>query len=122
MVLGGVPPPIVDYGFFRFIGALEVRKATRLQYPLSLLTILLTPNADRRRVAESIGRVIRCTDVMSPHPERPGFQVLLIDASRNDVNPVIRRIQDAAPQGDVFDHRVTSFPATAASVQQLLAP
>jgi hypothetical protein len=120
MALGSPAAPIVDQDLFRFISALEVRKAIRLRYPISLLTIIFPPDAEPRRVADSIARMIRCTDVITYQAAKAALQVLLVDASLDDATSVIRCLRERMPQGDALAWRVRSFPGTATSVEELL--
>jgi hypothetical protein len=121
MALTTPSPPIVDPELFRFIAALEVHKAARLRYPLSLLTFELPANAEPLAVAKALARVIRSTDLITSQPERFGLQMLLIDAGPNDAQAVIQCLREIVPNGDVVQCRVRSFPATATSLEDLLS-
>jgi hypothetical protein len=120
MPLATPSPPIIDPDLFRFIAALEVRKAVRLRYPLSLLTFELPANAELLAVATAVARVIRSTDIMTSQPAPFGLQMLLIDAGPNDAQAVIQSLREVVSHGDVAQCRVRSFPATAASLEDLL--
>jgi hypothetical protein len=119
MALASPGAPMVNQDLFRFISALEVQKAIRIRYPISLLTIIFRPDAEPRRVADSIARVIRCTDVMTYQAAQTTLQILLVDASLDDTTSVIQRLREHMSPGDAWDWRVKSFPETATSLEDL---
>jgi len=119
--LGTPSPAVVDHSLFRFVTALEIRKASRLQYPICVLTIQFGPGAgDLRRTGESIRRLVRCTDLIAYQASGTGLQLLLIDAAPHDADVVIARLKEDLPRAEALDYRVRSYPSTASSIEELL--
>jgi hypothetical protein len=128
---------VVDEMTFSTVGELEVRKAMRLQYPLSIVAIKPTcpPAGDARRLLETIaglvGSLIRETDLVTVSSKAPTLYVLLVDALPSDLTVIIARISEevhrhrlAAP-GGTEDVRVNlggaCFPSTAATWRELVS-
>lgn len=97
----------VDEETFAFITELEIRKANRLHYFVSILAIL--PEAEGegeipgpRRLTEQLARVvsplIRATDLIRFLASSSTLHVLLVDARLEHLHVVIRRIANEASQ------------------------
>ena len=88
-------PNVVDEQLFRFLIDLEVSKASRLQYCVSLVCV--TPSngvehvdaAFAQRAAEAVSRHFRATDVVSTRA--PAILLLLVAAETRDLPQIFRR-------------------------------
>lgn len=131
---------IVDGETFDFIAELEVRKAVRLQYYVSLLAVqpeveggedAPDPGALASQLARVISQQIRGTDLVGLTRSVPNIHILLINANLRDLPAVIQRILQ-----EVNRHRFqvnghskaarlsvggSCFPATASTRQDLFA-
>lgn len=101
-----LPPPraasrarVVDADTFEVVTALEMRKAMRLQYYVSLLAVEptgLDPASARsalaRQVARAISGEIRASDLVGLIPDSPCLYVLLVSAGLNALPLVIDRL------------------------------
>ena len=125
-MLPGNQARVVTKDLFEFLAELEVQKALRLGYPVSVVTILPVDGslAERPRLLEQmalvITRVLRSTDSVADHPTVVGLRLLLVDIAPEDVGRVIRRIVDHVGQTVTLRFGVACFPATARSVSELL--
>jgi GGDEF domain-containing protein len=93
---------VTDESVFRFLLDLELQKAVRLQYCVSLVLVSLEPGtrpanggeagdaALTRQVAESVAPHLRATDVVAALPGR-ALGVLLIDAETGSLPAIIDR-------------------------------
>lgn len=127
--------PIVGGTGFAVITTLEIYKAARLRYPVSVLAVLPAgvpePHRLAEQVAEAIRPVIRSTDVIGLRPSSAGLYVLLIDAAPPDVPAISERIRDEVGrhlfQVDGDRKAVTlrlgsaCFPTTANTLKDLMA-
>jgi hypothetical protein len=130
---------IVDQSTFAFMTELEVRKAVRLQYYVSLLGIEIEregegeipdPAGVARQVAEAIRSHLRGTDVIVVESGRPAITILLVNASIHSLPVVIARITEAVSRRTFkVDDREepvglaiggACFPTTATGAEQLL--
>jgi hypothetical protein len=100
---------VVDEKTFATVGELEVRKAMRLQYPVSIVAIKPTPRSgeDVRGLLETlaglVSNLVRETDLVTVSSRSAALYVLLVDAQPNDLPVVIARISD-----EVHHHRVAA--------------
>ncbi len=93
---------VVDEDTFELVTELEIRKAVRLQYYVSLLTI--TPDADTgeipdaealaRQLAPIISQQLRGTDLIGVSADSPQLHVLLINAHLDSLSVVIQRLSE----------------------------
>jgi len=129
---------IVDEQTFEFVTELEIHKASRLQYPVSLLALRPEPEGKKpppgpltEQFAQVISRVIRSTDLVRLRSASCTLHVLLVGAYWEDLPSVIQRIVE-----EVRRHRLqieggrrpvalsvgaACFPTTATTVQGLSA-
>lgn len=126
---------IVDEWTFKVVTELEIRKASRLQYPVSLLALRPEPDSKTpaaplmEQLAQVISQVIRSTDLVRLPAASSTLHVLLVGACSEHLPSVIRRIVE-----EVGRHRLridggrrpvalsvgaSCFPTTAATVQDL---
>ena len=121
---------VVEDKMFKFVVAMEVRKALRIQYPLSVLTINPQPSpisstgsarlTDVDPIVASVSRVIRGADLIGIVPTGPALRVLLVGAYLDDTDGVIERIREEAPRESTMRFGVACFPATASTAEELL--
>lgn len=120
---------VVDDRMFKFVVEMEVRKALRIQYPLSVLTIIRQPPptstgsarlADGDPIVASVSRTIRGADLIGLVPTGPALRVLLVGAHLDDTDGVIERIREEVPQESTMRFGVACFPATARTAEELL--
>jgi len=87
---------------FALVTELEIRKALRLHYPVSLLAIVSYPESSVEitnpgNVAEQLARVIRvllrATDLVRLPTTSSDLQVLLVGARLEHVDAIIQRIR-----------------------------
>jgi hypothetical protein len=122
-------PPAVDEALFRFVTEMEVRKAVRLQYPVSVVTMIVPPDASGTRDPEdhlsrcgmAVGRVVRSMDVLTLLPALPGFRVLLADADRDEAEAIARRIQQELVHVAGVRFGLASFPGNVRNAGELIA-
>lgn len=135
----GSRAPIVDAETFKIVTALEMRKALRLQYYVSLLAVEPTgpdhvaarTSALALQVARAISHEIRATDLIGLVPHSPCLYVLLVSAGVDSLPRVIERLglevtryRFALERGDEPVHLAIGagcFPATARDERDLLA-
>jgi hypothetical protein len=93
--------PIVDEDTFTLITELEVRKAVRLQYFVSLLGIEasaedeqseIAPTRARERLAQAIREEIRSCDTIGLIDAEPKLYILLVNANLGNLPLIIERI------------------------------
>jgi hypothetical protein len=130
---------VVDEKTFAFVTELEIQKAVRLQYYVSLLAIDLIvdpaePIRDRRSLAEQVATVIseqlRGTDLVAISMAAPMLHVLLINAHLDSLVLIIQRLTeevsrhvfqvDARPSTVQLSVGGSCFPTTAYSRQDLV--
>jgi len=112
-------PYVVEEPMFRFVVELERRKALRIQYPFSVLTVL-PGAANGSSIVEPVSRVIRAADVIGLVPTSHAVRVLLVGAHLDQVDLVIRRIRAEIPPEVPVRVGVACFPATDATPAALL--
>lgn len=130
--------PIVDAETFTLVAELELRRAIRLQYYVSLLALRADfeppgPAPDRVEVARLIAEVIRdqirSTDVVGAMPSSPYLGVLLVSTYLDNLPAITERIATAvqARALDLEDSSVRTtlsmggacFPTTARARAEL---
>jgi hypothetical protein len=130
---------VVDEKTFAFVTELEIRKAVRLQYYVSLLAIDLTATEseridDLRSVGEQVAAVIseqlRETDLIGLAPTSPALHLLLVNAHLDSLPLVVQRITEEVSRHvfQVDGHARTiqltvggsCFPTTASTREELV--
>jgi hypothetical protein len=93
--------PVVDDDTFALITELEIRKAVRLQYYVSLLGVkadledndgVPAPRSVNQQLAEMISLEVRSTDVICVTAAAPYLRILLVNAHLYNLPVVIQRI------------------------------
>lgn len=131
---------ITDEQRFALVTGLELQKAIRLHYPVSILAILPDPEgagevADPRhlagQLARAIGPVIRGTDLIRLPATATSLHVLLVDAPFEQLQGIIQRITEEVGRRTFQINRErrpvrlslggACFPTTASTLQDLLA-
>ena len=111
----------VDETLFRFLVELEVAKAQRLGYCVSVISITvdsLSATEDLDRFAEGFADRIRSTDTIAPCLGS-SWVLLLVDAQPRDLSSIVRRLTEQL--GPVpWSARGASYPRTAVGAEDLL--
>ena len=122
-------PYVVEEPEFRFLVEFEIRKALRVQYAFSVLTIVRqlpqgstrSPGAaDADSIVGPLRRVLRAADAIGLVPTLPAARVLLIGAYLDEVDSVIQRIRAEIPPEVPLRFGVACFPATDTTAAALL--
>jgi hypothetical protein len=129
---------VVGEDIFAFVTELEIRKAVRLQYYVSLLAIDVVDEIDRTedlrsltdQVASVISEQLRGTDLIGVSAAGPSLQVLLVNAHLDSLSVVIQRITEEVSRHvfQVNGHLTpvqlivggSCFPTTACTRQELV--
>jgi hypothetical protein len=129
---------VVDEDTFAFVTELEIRKAVRLQYYVSLLAIDLVNDIERiddirsltEQVAAVISEQLRGTDLIGLSATAPTLYVLLVNAHLDSLSLVIQRITEEVSRhvflvdGDLRAVQLvvggSCFPTTACTREELL--
>ena len=93
---------VVDEDTFDLVTELEIRKAVRLQYYVSLLAIkpdadddeIPDPEALAQQLAPIISQQLRGTDLIGISPDSPQLHVLLVNAHLDSLTVVIERLSE----------------------------
>jgi len=111
---------VVDESAFRFLVELEVAKAQRLRYSVSVLCLTIdsfSESIDSNRIAEGFSDRVRATDIVF----RTGssWVFLLVDAEPDALLSIARRLVE--PLGPVtWSGGGASYPGTAVDAEDLL--
>lgn len=129
---------IVDEATFAFVTELEIPKAVRVGYPVSLLALLpgvegqlRDPGALAEQLAGAIRSVLRATDLIRVSPASLTLHILLVDAALEALRAVIERIaEEVSAHLFQIDDNFTAvtlsvggacFPTTAGTAVDLLS-
>jgi len=114
-------PYVVEEHLFRLIVELERRKALRIQYAFSILTMVPQPAqgttgspgaADANAIVGPVSRVIRASDLIGLVPTSSAVRVLLVGAYVDEVDLVMERIRAEIPPEVALRVGVACFPTT----------
>ena len=110
---------VIDRQLLRFLIDLEVRKAQRLRYCVSLVCIAanLPPPPSAPAFAEIIARHIRATDAVAPWASA-SLALLLVDAEVTSLPSIVRRLMRDLPI--VWSAGGSGYPRTASGAEDLL--
>jgi len=110
---------IIDRELFRFLVDLEVRKAQRLRYCVSLVCLAasLRPHPSEPPLVEIIARHIRATDAVAPWASA-SLVLLLVDAEVASLPSIIRRLTKDLPTE--WSAGGSGYPRTATGAEDLL--
>lgn len=110
---------IIDGQLFRFLVDIEVRKAQRLRYCVSLVCIAanLPPRPFAPPFAEIIARHIRATDAVAPWASA-SLALLLVDAEVTSLSSIVRRLTRNLPIE--WSAGGSGYPRTATGTENLL--
>ena len=122
-------PFVVGDNVFKFLVVQEVRKALRLQYIFSVITVVAECSGEmpgyRPASAEAlvapITRVVRSADVIGFSAGQQALRVLLIGADLEASDTVIARIQGELPPELRVRFGIACFPATATTPEEILS-
>jgi hypothetical protein len=111
----------VDETLFRFLVELEVAKAQRLRYCVSVVSLVVDSpeaGADLSRLAERFVDRVRSTDIIVPNPES-SWTLLLVDAQPQALPSIVQRL--AEQLGTLpWSAGGASYPGTARDAEDLL--
>ena len=111
---------VVDEKMFRHLVVLEMPKAMRLQYPISVLTIVRADGTGES-LAGIVRRLVRAADLVGLVTAQPAGRILLMNAELKGAQMVIDRIL-AELAGSIFVRwGLACFPATVRTADDLLA-
>lgn len=122
----GARPPssgafVVDYPFFKLLVDMEIRKAKRLRYPISLVAMEMEA-APTETSSGSLVRIIassvRATDAVAPQ-NAVSVVLLLIDAAVESLTTILGRLTTGLEAAPWFAGGA-SYPETASTADQLL--
>ena len=121
-------PFVVGEDVFKFLVVQEVRKALRLQYLFSVITVVVDRSStepgyapvDVESLVASVSRVVRAADVIGISPGQQALRVLLIGADLEASDIVVARIQSELPPEFRVRFGLACFPATATTHEELL--
>ena len=130
---------IVDAQLFAFVTEHETRTATRVRYPVSVLTVLpqvegedepVTADAPTDQLADAFSALVRSTDIIRRSRNSPGLQLLLVAAPLESLPGIIQRLASETdahrfPVNGVLKSMTlsiggASFPSTAGSAEDLV--
>jgi hypothetical protein len=125
---------VVDEELFRFMVEMEIRQGLRLQYPITVVTILGTPGAGESSpssggpsesmaelMAEAARGVVRRSDLVMPLTDAPGIRILLVGTLLSDADVALERVRGALPPALRLEVGTACSPANASSARELLA-
>jgi len=110
---------VIDRGAFKMILELEVKKAQRLRYFVSVVCLRVEPSeTGAERVTRVLARNIRETDCVTPTDDR-SLLMLLVDAEPDNLPVIVERVMGAL---DVraWSAGGASYPNTALTTDALL--
>ena len=110
---------IIDGELFRFLVDIEVRKAQRLRYCVSLVCLAanLRPHPSEPPFAEIVARHIRATDAVAPWVSS-ALALLLVDAEVTSLPSIVRRLTKDLPTE--WSAGGSGYPRTATGAEDLL--
>jgi len=112
---------VVDYPFFRILVDMEIQKAQRLGYPISLVAMEMEA-APTETPADSLVRIIapsvRGTDAVAPR-NAVSVVLLLIDAAVESLATILGRLTPGLDTA-TWSAGGASYPETASTADQLL--
>jgi hypothetical protein len=111
---------VVDEHLFRLVASLEVKKAPRLQYPLTIMTILSTSVESAEPMARLTSSAVRRSDLVGLNPSGPGMRLLLIDMGIEELESVIRRVNEKLADFSPVGFGTACFPTTGSNLEELL--
>ena len=118
----GNKPTTVDEPLFRFLVDLEIAKAQRLRYCVSVVCLALDSLPDDfsfiKRMAERFIRQLRSTDVVVPYPAS-SLTLLLVDAEAPALSSIVHRITEHLGPTP-WSAGGASYPRTASGARDLL--
>jgi hypothetical protein len=114
---------VVDDQVFRFLVDLEVQKAQRLRYCVSLACLATQVPAETREppvsfLAENVTRHLRSTDAVAPWTPT-SLALLLVDAETTHLPMILRRLT-AGLEAVGWSAGGSCFPKTATRAEDLL--
>ena len=112
---------IVDDDVFRLLIGMEIQKARRLRYLVSVVCIHVeaeTGSADASAAVKMVASLIRSTDAVAAR-DQSTVALLLIDAEASNLPAILQRLE-VALEALPWSAGGACYPQTAASAEELL--
>jgi hypothetical protein len=116
----GVYAQLVDEDLFRFLLGIEVQKAERLRYVVSVMYIDVESHASALKAANMLAGGLRAVDAVAVS-EESAVALLLVDASASDLLGIVRRLRSTWLQSVAWSAGAACYPQTARSAEDLVA-
>jgi hypothetical protein len=110
---------IVDDDVFRLLLDMEIRKAERLRYLVSVICVDVEAEESVPGAVRQMAPVIRATDAVSAR-DRSTVAVLLIDAEAASLPTILHRLKLAGLETVAWSAGGACYPETASSATELL--
>jgi hypothetical protein len=110
---------IVDEDVFRLLVEMEIRKAERLRYLVSVICVDVDAEESLPGALRKIAPVIRSTDAVSVGG-RSTVTLLLIDAEASSLPTILQRLKAAGLESVAWSAGGACYPETASSADELL--
>ena len=110
---------IVDEEVFRLLVDMEIRKAERLRYLVSVICVDVEAEESIAAAVKMMAPVIRATDALSTR-DRSTVAVLLIDAESASLPTILQRLKAAGLESVAWSAGGACYPETASSAEELL--
>lgn len=115
----GAYAQLVDEELFRFLLQIEVQKAQRLRYVVSLMYVDVESHACALQMANMLTARLRAVDAVTVS-RRSAVALLLVDADASDMLGIVRRLQSTWAQSVTWSAGTACYPETARSAEDLL--
>jgi hypothetical protein len=112
---------MLDEALFRFLVELEVAKARRLRYCVSVVSLTIDSASapiELDRLAERLVDRVRCTDIIAQIPES-SWTLLLVDAQPQALRSIVQRLTEQLGALS-WSAGAASYPGTAVDADELL--
>jgi len=113
---------IVDNDVFRMLIDMEIGKAQRMRYLVSLICVDVEAEAsvpDAGAAVRMVAPCIRATDAVAAR-DRSTVALLLVDAETSSLPTIVQRLKDAGLEAVAWSAGGACYPQTASSAQELL--
>jgi hypothetical protein len=110
---------IVDEEVFRLLVDMEIRKAERLRYLVSVICVDVETEESLAGAVKMMAPVIRSTDALAAR-DRSTVAVLLVDAEPASLPTILQRLKSAGLETVGWSAGGACYPETASSAEELL--
>lgn len=111
---------IVDDDVFRLLVDMEVQKAQRLRYLVSVICIDVEGTGAIPEAVRMMAPVIRATDAVAARDRSTVAALLLVAAEASDLGTILERLKSAGLESVAWSAGGACYPQTAGSAQELL--